>query len=200
MLLFRCRLQHARVGQDDGLVLVRVRLPIDHDAVEMTRFQVLFLYIEVRARNAVVEDTLRNLQFRTLLLHRQEQLRELDVGLGHHHVLEEERDAGYQTGDDDERAHRLHQRDACRLDGSQLRALAQVAVCDQGRKKDGQRECLWHQSQAHIPEELCQYLQRQTLANQFVDISPQELHHQDEEADEKRSHEKQPELLSDKDV
>jgi len=43
-------------------------------------------------------------------------------------------------------------------------------------------------------------VERETFTYQLVDISPQELHHQHKLADEERSHEKQSELLGDKDV
>ena len=39
-------------------------------------------------------------------------------------------------------------------------------------------------------------LHRDTLADELVDISPQELHHQHKLADEERSHEQQHELLN----
>ena len=68
----------------------------------MSCVQVFLLYVKVGTRNAVVEDALGNLQLRTFLLHRDEQLRELYVGMGHHHVLKEERDACDERGDDDE--------------------------------------------------------------------------------------------------
>ena len=49
-------------------------------------------------------------------------------------------------------------------------------------------------------EELGHDVERETFTYQLVDISPQELHHQHKLADEERSHEKQTELLGDKDV
>ena len=195
VLLLGRRLHHARVGQDDGGILVAVGHAVDHDAVELARLHVLLLHVDVRAGDAVVEDTLGNLQLGTLLLHRHQQLVERTVGIRAYDILEVERQAGNQHDDDDEPAEGLHQRDAGGLDGCQLRRFAKITKCDEARQEDGQREGLRHQHQAHIPEELRHDFQRQTLAYQFVDVSPQELHHQHELADEKGSGKQLQELL-----
>ena len=90
VLLLCRRLHHTRVGQDDGLILEAARLAVDHDTIEHTRVQVLLLHIDVRAGDTVVEDALRYLHFRTLLLHRDQQPVERLVGKGRHDVLEVE--------------------------------------------------------------------------------------------------------------
>ena len=101
------------------------------------------------------------------------------------------------TENDYERTEGLHQRDARCLDGRQLRALAKVAEGDERRQQDGQRQGLRHEREPHVPEELRQHLHREPLADEVVDIAPQELHHQHKLADEEGSHKEQPELLGD---
>ena len=109
VLLLGGRLQHARVGQDDGGVLVAVGHAVYHDAVELARLHVLALHVEVALRQSVVEDALRYLQLGALLLHRDEQLRHLLVGARTQVVLEIERADGDEGDEDDEGAQRLHQ-------------------------------------------------------------------------------------------
>ena len=52
-----------------------------------------------------------------------------------------------------------------------------------------------HEHKSHVPEELRQNLHRETLANEFVNIAPQKLHHQHKLADEEGAYEEQSKLL-----
>ena len=139
VLLLRRRLKHARVGKDDGLVLIAVGHPIHHYIIKVSRLQVFLLYIKVGIGNAVIEDPFGYLQLRTFLLHGDEQLGDVLLCARPDVVLEIERTAGDEDTDDDQAAERLDQRDACRLDGRQLGTLAEVAVGYKGRKEYGQR-------------------------------------------------------------
>ncbi len=197
VLLLGSRLEHAGVGQDDGLVLVRLGHAVDHDVVEFARLQVFLSHVDVGLGDAVVEDALWYLQLRTFLLHRQHELGELQLGVGGDVVLEIERDEGDADAHDDQSAHRLEQGDACRLDGCQLAALAQVAVGDERTEQDGQGEGLRHHDQGHVPEKLRQHINGETLADKRIDIAPQKLHHQHEEADEERAGKQLAELAGD---
>ena len=47
VLLLGCGLQHARIGKYDGLVLVRSRHTIDHNAIQFARVQIFLLYVNV---------------------------------------------------------------------------------------------------------------------------------------------------------
>ena len=91
MFLLSRALHHARVGKDDGLILVASRHAIDHDAVKHTCVQVFLLHIDVGCWNAAVEFSLGNFQFRALLFHSEQQSVEVLVGLRTNHVLEVER-------------------------------------------------------------------------------------------------------------
>ena len=110
-------------------------------------------------------------------------------------VLEVEGAQAYSHRNDDERPESLHQRYACGLDGCQLRAFTQITEGDKCRQKNSQRQSLRNKHQGHIPEELCHDFHGQSLTNKVVDISPQELHHQHELADEEGSHKEKTKLL-----
>ena len=198
-MLFLCRrLQHARVGQNYGGIVIAVGHFINHHTVEHACLYVLFLHIQVTLRNAVIEYTLGNLQFGTLLLHGKEQPRERHVGARSHYVLKIERAQGYEYDDDHKRAERLHKRYARSLDGRKLAALAQVTEGDKRRKQDGQRKRLRHEHKTHIPEELGQHVHGQTLTDELVDIAPKKLHHQHELTYKERSDKEESELFCDK--
>ena len=191
------RLQHARVGQDDGGVLVAVGHAVYHDAVELAGLHVLALHVEVALRQSIVEDALRYLQLGALLLHRDEELRHLLVGARTQVVLEVERADGDEGDKDNEGAECLHQRDAGGLDGGELARLAQVAEGDERGEQDGQGESLRHHHLRHVPEKLCHDVEGETFADEGVDVFPHKLHHQHEEADEECAYEKQAKLLDD---
>ena len=109
MLLLGCGLHHARVGQNDGGILVTARHPVDHDTVKHAGLHVFLLHVDVTARNTVVESALGNLQFRTLLFHRQEQLVERLIGLRSDDILKIKGDECHQDGNDNQWAEGLHQ-------------------------------------------------------------------------------------------
>ena len=52
-----------------------------------------------------------------------------------------------------------------------------------------------HECLSGIEEELCQHINRQTFSHEVVDKFPKELHHQDENADDERSHEERQKIL-----
>ena len=109
VLLLGCGLEHSRVGEDDGLVLVGACHPIYHDAVELARLGVLLLHVDVAVGDSVVEYTFGNLQLGALLLHGDEQLHDFHVGVGTDVVLEVERTQHDADGEDDERSERLQE-------------------------------------------------------------------------------------------
>ena len=51
--------------------------------------------------------------------------------------------------------------------------------------------------QGHVPEKLRQHIDGETLADKRIDIAPQKLHHQHEEADEERAGKQLAELAGD---
>ena len=139
VLLVGGGLQHSRVGEDDLLVFPAGRASVDHDAVELARFHVFLLHVDVAARDSAVENALGNLHFRTFLLHRDEQLLHVQPGVRADVVLEIERAEAREHGHHDERPHGLHERDAGGLDGGELAALAKVSESDERGQQQRQR-------------------------------------------------------------
>ena len=185
VFLLGSRLKHARVGKDNGLVFIRTGLTVNHHVVESARHHVLVLDIKVGVGNAIVEHTLGNLQFGTLLLHRHQQLTELLVGLGSNDILEIERHTSHYKDNNDDGTHALHQRNAGSLDSRQLGTLAKIAIGYQRRQQNSQRKSLGNKHQSHVPKELGQHIHGKSLADEVIDITPQKLHHQHKLADEK---------------
>ena len=69
MLLFCCTLEHARICQYDGGIFIAVGHTVNHDAVKLSGFQILLLYIKVAVWDTIIEDTFRNFQFWAFLFH-----------------------------------------------------------------------------------------------------------------------------------
>ena len=176
------------------LVFIAARHAIDHDAIEHTCLHVLALHVDVAAGNTIVEDAFGDFQFGTLLLHRHQQLRHFQVGLRSDVVLEIERAQANQHRYDDKRAECLHERDACGLNSCEFAAFTEVSEGDERRKQDGQRQCLRHKHQAHVPEKLGHDFQRDALSDELIDETPQKLHHQYKLADEECAEKQQPKL------
>ena len=197
VLLLGGRLQHARVGKNDGLVFVRTSHTIYHYTIQFARIEVLLLHIKVGIGDAVVENALRNLKLRTLLLHRHQHQANLLVGVRADGVLEIKRRKTDEHRYDNERTESLHKRYAGSLDSRKLRTFAHIAKGDKRRKQYGKRQSLRNKHQAHVPEELGKNFHRQALAYKLVDITPQELHHQHKLADEEGSYEQKAKLLGD---
>ncbi len=74
-----------------------------------------------------------------------------------------------------------------------IEPLAQVAECHQRRKQYGQRQRHGHHRQRGIKKQLAYHMHFQALADQIVDIAPQELHQHYEQAYEKRHQEQRQE-------
>ena len=76
--------------------------------------------------------------------------------------------------------------------------LAKITERHQGCQQNGERKRERNQGKCRVKEELGKDLNLQSFPYHFVDISPQELHHEDEEADEECPCKKQEETLEDK--
>ena len=102
MLLFRRRLQHARVGKYYRRVFITVRHLVYHDAIQHAGLHILLLHIQVTLRYAVIKYALGYLQFRAFLLHRHQQAGKRHVGIRSHHILKIERPQRYEDDNYDE--------------------------------------------------------------------------------------------------
>ena len=109
VFLLGCRLQHSRVGEDDGGILISARHLVDGDAIQLARCHVLLLHIQVAIGDSVVEYSLGYLQLGVLLLHREQQLAKRLVGVRHNHILEIIRHPRDNNHYHNQRAECLHQ-------------------------------------------------------------------------------------------
>ena len=195
VLLVGCELHAGRVAVDDLGVVESVLEVVYQHIVEHARITVFVPHVEVVSRYLVVECALWYVQLRTLLLHGEHQRPELRLGIGAHHVLEVEAHHAYEAYEHHQRTEYLQQRHARRLHGHQLEALSEVSEGDQCCQQHGQRQRGRHQRQSGIDEELCQHRHIEALAHHLIYILPQELHHEDEEADEEGASKQQAETL-----
>ena len=117
--------------------------------------------------------------------------------MGDGDVLEVERHHAEHAAEDGQRTHHTHQRDAGGLHGCQFHALAEVTEGDERCQQHRQRQCLGHQRQGGVIEELGQHGKAQSLGHDVVDIQPQELHDKDEKADEESTDKEDAERLQD---
>ena len=108
VLLVGRSLEHTRIGQNNGLILIAARHPVNHDAVQLAGVHVLFLHIKIAVGDAVVEDAFRNLKLRILLRHRNHQLRHLHVSAGAYIVLKIKRTKADNHRNEDERTKGSH--------------------------------------------------------------------------------------------
>ena len=67
--------------------------------------------------------------------------------------------------------------------------LAKVAERHERSQQDGKRQSQWNHRERRIKEQLTYHTYGKAFTHKFVDVFPQELHHDDKEADEKRHHE-----------
>ena len=142
------------------------------------------LYVDVVSLDVAVEHSFRYVHFGRLLLHGYEQRPQFLLGFRPYHVLEEERQYAQKDAEQHHRAHDAEQRDARRFHGEQFVTFAEVSEGHQRGQKDGQRQRQGNQCQRRQKEKLGKYVDFQSFSHQFVHVSPQELHHEDEKADE----------------
>ena len=198
--LVGCALHASAVGQHYLYVVVASRVGVDHHAVEHARLGVFVLHEEVVAWYLAVEDAFGDFQLGTLLPHAPCQSRQLARGVGAHLVLEVEAAAADDGRHQDEGCEDAYEGDAGCLHAEQLEALAQVAE----RDKAGQQDCQGHrhgdERQTAVPEELAEQVDGESLADEVVHPLPQELHDEDEKADEEGACKELQESLDDVDV
>ena len=140
------------------------------------------------AVDSVVEYSRRNLDLFLRLPYVLPERVDLVVGLGNKGVDDEEcRDGDDYGGYEQGSHHPEHGHSGC-LEGNELVVLSHAAHChhrgQQGRKRQGHRQ----DGAAAPEEEFSHYAEAESLADQFVDVDPEELHHQDEN-DHQEDHE-----------
>ena len=96
--------------------------------------------------------------------------------------------------------HDAHQRNARGLHGEEFEVFAHVAEGDERGQQDGQGQGGGHEGDAHVPEELPQDVEGEPFADQIVDPTPGELHHEDEQTNEESPHKELQELAQDEGI
>ena len=188
-------LESAGVGQNDLCAVKTLVGLIDDGLVKHAGLCILPLHIEVEVGDFVVKHSLRNLHGRLRLLHAEQKGSQTDLGIGRRLVLEIERHARKHDDQHQDGTHDAHKRNARGLHGKQLQLLSHVAKRDERSQQNGKRQRHGNQRDTHVPEELPQNIQRQSLAYQFVDVTPRELHHENEQANEEGAEEQRQKLL-----
>ena len=186
-------LHQAAVGDGEAEVALVGRVVIDHHPVHHPGFLVAVVDAEDVSLDSVVEGSDGD----------------LDLGLGASDVFAHRVDVVDRVGDqpiadeegadgDDGAGDRRGQQDAGEGDAGgvhrgELVVLAHVAEGHHRRQESRQRQGQRQHLAASPQEELQDDLELQAFADQFIDVQPQELHHQDKDGDredrEERSYE-----------
>ena len=203
MFLVGCGLHLAGVGDDDVRILKPVGEIVNHHVVEHARLLVLLADIEVVFHSLVsfpqlVEGAFGNVQLGRSLRHGVDERVELQLRVRTRHVLEVKRQPCHKHGEDDERTHDLGQRDARRLHGDEFEPFAKIAECHEGGQQHRQRGRGRPQGQCRVIEKLRKNNEVQAFAHHVVHSPPEELHHEDEQANERCPDEQQDKAFDDK--
>ena len=177
-------LQPCAVGQHNLCILITLLVAVYHHAVEHAGARVLVVHIQVVSGNVTVEDALWNLQLGRLLLHAPHQGSQLLGGLRPHLVLEIEAACAHAERKDEHGLQDAHQGHAACLHGQELQALAHIAERDKACQQDRHGKRHGHQRETAVIEELHQHVHREAASHELFQITPHELHHEDEEANE----------------
>ena len=185
------------IGQHNLCLVESLVGLVDDDIVEHAGLGIFLLYIKVDIGDAVVEDAFGDFHRRLAFAHGDDELPQTALGTGREGILEIERYSGGEDAEYNDGPHDAEEGDAGGLHGEKLKVFAHVAEGDERGQKEGQRQCLRDEGDAHVPEELCQYVECQTFAHKVVNIAPCELHHEDEQTHEEGCNEHLQELCSD---
>ena len=176
------------VGQHDLCAVETLVGLVDDGVVEHPRLGVLPFHVDVGVGDTVVEDALGDLHRRLRDFDGRGQCTEPLLGIGRNGVLEVERHAHERHHHAEDGRHDAYQRDARGLHGEEFEVFAHVAEGDERGQQDGQGQGGGHEGDAHVPEELPQDVEGEPFADQIVDPTPGELHHEDEQTNEESPH------------
>ena len=188
-------LQAGGVRQHQADVAAAAAVVIDHDPVHHPRLVVRGLRAQDIALDAVVEGPGRDLD---LILGLEDVVVEgvdLVVGVGDEVVGREEGADGDQGRCEDDGHHHPRDRDAGGFEGGEFAVLGQLAHHHHRGEEGGERQGERQDQETAPHQELRNDLQAQSLADEFVDVEPERLHHQDEQDDQKDREERSYERL-----
>ena len=120
-----------------------------------------------------------------------------DLGTDHQIVLEVEEPACHRHDEEHDGTDDAVEADARGFERKELKTLTQIAQRHQRRQQDTQRERHRDEGEGCIEDNLQQHEATQPLADQLIDVAPEELHHHDEPAHGKAHHEERDESPED---
>ena len=120
-----------------------------------------------------------------------------DLGTDHQVVLEVEEPACHRHDEEHDGADDAVEADPRGFECKELKALTQIAQRHQRRQQDTQRERHRDEGEGRIEDDLQQHEATQSLADQLIDVAPEELHHHDEPAHGEAHHEERDESPED---
>ena len=198
VLLVGRQFQLSLFRPDDVRVFESVGKVVDEHVFQHSGFAVFVLHVNVVAFDVAVENPFRNVHFGRLLFHGYQERPQFFLGFRPHHILEKERKHAQEEAEEHYGTHDAQQRDARCLHGKQFVSFAEVSECHQRRQQNGQRKRQRYQRQRRQKKELRKHVHFQSFPHQFVNVSPEELHHEDEQADKECSGEEQQKALENK--
>ena len=188
----------ATLGVDhEHAFALRVAMVVDQDVVEGA-VGMLLGYTDGKTINAVVEDTLSDVQGRPLFGHRIQQGPEPNVGCRPSRVAEPKRTARNDDHAQHKRPEDAEKGHARGFHGGQFAALREVAHGHDGGDEHSQRKGQVDQACGGKHHQLEHHPQFETLADQIVGVHPQKLHVQDEQRHGKRDGKRPEESLQQK--
>lgn len=174
----------ARIGHNRVHVAIHLAVVVNQHVAQQVRLGVLTPDANRHVVDAVEEEAVLELDGLLLLADVVEDAVHLLVGVGDQVVAHEEAAHGDDAHHHQQRPHDARQRHAGRLHGQQLVVLAQVAHRHNGGQQRGQRQTqrnhVGHGVGHQFDDDAC----AEALAHQLVDVTPYEVHHQDEHHDE----------------
>ena len=175
----------ARFGDDDGCVAVVLGVVVHHQVVHHSGLVVLPFRPQGVTLDAVVEHAVGNLD---LIFGAADVVAQgVDVLVGHRDqfVRYEESADGDQERDYHQREHSAADGDAGGFHRQQFVVLSEASHRHNGCQKGGQRQHHRQDGAGAPAHKFGDDAQTETLADKLVDVYPQELHHKDEQHDEK---------------
>ena len=166
---------------------------IDHHPVHHAGVVVAAVHAQYVPLDAVIEDAGRDLDLVLCLVDVVAEGVDLVVSDRYQVIGRIESQDADDCGGYEQRRHDPHERDASALDGDELVVLAHLSYGPHRCKQCGERHGQGQDRTSSPHQELEDDAEGQALVDQFVDIDPQELHHQyehdDQEDRQERSYE-----------
>ena len=180
VVLCLAHLHHCGVCQGEGGVALVRRVVIYHHVIHHAGLLVLVADTEDVTVDAVVERACGNLDFVLCLADIVAEGVYFVVRLGDEVIADEEGAYRYDDGGGEEGKEDAGKGDAGGLDGHELVVFAHLPHSHHGCQQGGKGKTQRHGGATAPEHELQDNLESKSLADQFVDVYPEELHHKHE--------------------